>query len=219
MRRFLTALVLASAIAGCGSWINETRTGILAANGALNSYDDVATEVWKDAPTNPKAKEHLGVSLCATYLAQEGLVDSWAVTTTVDSIQKKKTDVGAYLKNTLAVLDSLMNYLEVANVPIPPPVKAAALYIEKMYPDYRPPEQEPLATCQDVLAEHVPSSFPWAAVISSGSELALFLIQIIQDQIAGKEVSPDALEIYLRVPLKQETLYESAIADTEEGPP
>jgi len=202
-------LLVCFLLPGCASWINGTRTGIEAANAALNGYDDVAVEVWKKAPTDPKAKEHLGVSLCASYLIQDSLVDAWAVATMIDEGQRKKTDLGLYLANTITILDSLMNYLDAANVPIPVPLKAASDYLEAMYPGYRPPESEPLATCQAVLAEHIPSAFPWATVISSGSELALFMIQIIRDQIDKKDVSSEALETYLRVPFKQEILYES----------
>lgn len=211
MRNVLIALA-AVVLMGCATWASNTRTGLLMANAGLNGYDDVAAEVFKKAATNTDAKEHLGVSLCATLLTQQGIVDSWAVVTMVDEGQRKKSDLGVYAKQAVTVLTSLKNYLEAANITIPSGLLAALTYMQAMSPGLLPQEGDPLAECGDILAEKYPSAgLPWGTIITSGTEMALFLAEIIKDAIGKKEVSKDALEQYLRTMLKQEVVYEGAL--------
>ena len=217
----LTAL-MTFILGGCGSWLNDTRTGILAANASMNAYDDIAVEVWSDAPTNPEAKKQLGTSLCATLIVQDSLIQAWAVTTAVDKGIQKEGDITPYLSTAITILDSLEDYLEMGGVPIPEAVKAAIAYIEVMNPGgVLAPSAEPLEQCSDLLAEKFPSaglsSVPWETIVSSGAELALFLMQIIKDNIEGNDIPENALETYIRSVLKQSTLYERAIADTGDG--
>ena len=210
--RHATAILLCLSLAGCASWISETRTTFLMTNAGLNGYDDVSAEVFKDAPTNPEAKEHLGVSLCATLLTQQGIVDAWAVVTMIDEGQRKKSDLGVYAQQIVTVLSSLKNYLEAGNVAIPSGLLVAMQYMQSMAPGLLPLEGDPLAECGDILAEKYPSAgLPWATIISSSAEVALFLAEVIKNAIEKKEVSKDALEQYLRLTLKQEVVYEGAL--------
>jgi hypothetical protein len=211
--------VMTILLSGCGSWLNDTRTGLLAANASINSYDDIAVEVWHDAASNPEAKKQLGISLCTTLIVQDNLIQAWAVTTAVDKGLQKEGDITPYLSTAITVLDSLEDYLEMGGVPIPEVVKVAIAYLESINPGgVLAPDAEPLEQCSNILAEKFPSaglsSVPWETIISSGAELALFLMQIIQDSIQDKDVPEDALETYIRAILKQSTLYERSMTDT-----
>ena len=205
-------------LSGCGSWLNDTRTGILAANASLNSYDDIAVEVWKDAPTNPEAKADLGISLCASLIVQDSMIQAWAVTTAVDKGLQKEGDITPYLSTAITVLDSLEDYLEMGGVPIPQAVKAAIMYLESINPGgVLAPDEEPLEQCTAILQDNFPmagiGSIPWETIVSTGAELALFLMQIIKDNIEGNDVPENALETYIRSVLKQATLYEHSMGD------
>jgi hypothetical protein len=213
----LTAL-MTFLLSGCGSWLNDTRTGILAANASLNSYDDIAVEVWADAAENPQAKADLGISLCACVITQDALIQAWAVTTAVDKGLQKEGEITPYLSTAIGVLDSLEDYLEMGGVPIPQAIKAAIAYLEALNPGgVLAPDAEPLEQCTAVLEERFPmaglGNVPWETIVSTGAELALFLMQIIKDNIEGHDVPEGALEVYVRQVLKQAALYEHALGD------
>jgi len=207
-------------LGGCGSWLNDTRTGLLAANASLNAYDDIAVEVWADAPTNPEAKADLGISLCACLITQDSLIQAWSVTTAVDKGIQKEGDITPYLSTAIGVLDSLEDYLEMGGVPIPQAIKAAIAYLEGMNPGgVLAPDAEPLEQCTAILEEKFPmagiGNVPWETIVSSGAELALFLMQIIKDNIEGNDIPEGALETYIRSVLKQASLYEHSQGDPE----
>lgn len=215
MKKLIT-IALCMALMGCGSWLNDTRTGLLAANASVNAYDDIAVELWKDAPTSPASKEQLGTSLCVTLIVQDSIIQSWAVTTAVDHGLQKEGDITPYLSTAITVLDSLEDYLEMGGVPIPGAIKAAIAYLESINPGgVLAPDAEPLEQCTALLAERFPSaglsSVPWDTIISAGAEFALFLMQIIQDNIQGTDIPEGALDTYIRDILKQAALYERAL--------
>lgn len=218
----IVVMILALLLTGCGSWLNDTRTGLEAANGALNGYDDVAVVMWQDAPTNAEARADLGISTCASLIVQDSVIQAWSITTAVDKGLAKETDITPYIGAAITVLDSLEDYLEMAGVPIPSAVKVGISALEGINPGgYIPPDEDPLEQCTAVLQEHFPSaglsSIPWDTIITVGAEFALFMADIIQRNLAGEDVPEDALETYLRHPLKQAVLYERAIADAGDG--
>ena len=210
-------LVLAAALAafGCAGWINQTRAGLKVTNTALNVYDDVAVEVWKDAPTKPEQAKQLGVSLCATLITQDAVIQAWEITTAVDAGVAKKKDVTPYIIAAITTLDSLEDYLEMGHVNIPPAIKMAISYLEQMNPGgVIPPGEDPLEQCTDYLAERFPSAgIPWGAIITGGSELALLILDLIRSK---EDIPHDALEDALRNPLKQAVLYEQTLGDDGE---
>lgn len=213
---FILVLLLTLLLTGCGSWLNDTRAGILTANQALNSYDDVAVEVWKDAPTDEMSKQELGVSLCACYIVQDSLMEGWAIATMVDAGLKKKKDFNLWVGNLLTVLDSLENHLEMSSLKIPPQLSMLITYAESLNPKaMMDPSKEPLAECSKILPEaphKAAGAFPYEVVIGEGAEFALYLLNIIMDRLADKEISEDALEQVLREVFKQETLYLETIS-------
>jgi len=217
---FWILLALTIWLCGCGAWLNDTRTGLLAANAGLNSYDDIAVELWADAQTNPQAKEQLGTSLCASLLTQDALIQAWDVTTAVDAGLAKKTEITPYIAAAITVLDSLEDYLEMGGVPIPETIKAALSYLERMNPGGAlAPDAEPLEQCADLLAERYPSAgigaVPWATIITTGADLALYLLDLVQSNLAGEDVPITALETYIRDVLKQSVLYEQSLGAVE----
>jgi hypothetical protein len=214
----ITTVLVFTCITSCGTWINDTRTGLLAANAGLNTYDDIAVGFWTDAPTNQNKREDLGISTCASLIVQDQLILAWEVTSAVDKGVKKKKDITQYIGTAITVLDSLEDYLEMKGYPLPAELKAIWMQLEYLNPKGATftPVDDPLEQCADVLGENTPiagMSVPWDVIIQSGSELALFLMQIITDSIKGMDVDDDALDTYIRHPLKQLMLYEQAGAE------
>jgi len=207
-------LLLVSCIAGCGTWLNDTRAGLLSANAALNSYDDVAVEVWEDAPTNPESQEQLGTSLCASYIVQDSLIEGWAIATMVDDGIKKKRDFTQWAGNTLTVLDALEDFLEMSGVKIPHQLGLAIAYIEAMNPKgVLPPDSEPFEGCADILAGKHPmaGNVPTEALIGAAADLGVFILNIVLDRLADKSIPEDALEETIRDVFKQAVLYEQGL--------
>lgn len=222
LSRWLVPIVLLAVIAllsfllgGCGSWLNDTRAGILTANQALNSYDDIAVEIWKDAPTNPDSKQELGVSLCACYIVQDALIEGWTIATMVDDGLKKKRDFTDWVGNILTVLDALENHIEMSGVEIPHQLDILITYVESMNPrGVLDPSAEPLAQCSSILPEashKAAGAFPYEAAISETAELALYLLNIIMDRLADEQIPEDALEQVVRQVFRQELLYLRAL--------
>lgn len=206
MHRLITTTILCLALAGCGTWLNDTRKGLMAGNAAVNAYDDVAVEVWKDAPTNPEKHKQLGVSLCASLIAQDALIEAWAITTLVDKGIAKESDITPYISNAVVVLDSLEDYLEMAGVNLPVALRVAISALESLVPPVAmPPDAEPLEQCEQVLDERFPSAgVPWGIIVGAGAELVLMVMTFIREQ----NIPDDMLEQYLRVHLKQGVLWE-----------
>ena len=218
---FAVALLLTFLLSGCGSWLNNTRTTLLATNAGLNAYDDVAVELWRDAPTNQKAKKDLGISACACVMVQDQIIQAWAVTTAVDHGLKKKDDVTPYISAAIGILDSLEDYLEMSGYPLPTELKAVWAQLEAINPGgVLAPDSEPLEVCIDVLSEKVPiagMSVPWEAILRSAGNMAMFLYEVITNSLEGRDVPEEALETYIRDPHKQLILYDAAMGD--EGSP
>lgn len=214
--RGITGIILIIGITGCGSWLNNTRAGILTANQALNSYDDLAVEIWKDAKEDEESKAELGVSLCASYIVQDALIEGWTIATMVDDGIKKKKDFTQWVGNILTVLDALENHIEMSGVKIPPQLAMLIAYVENLNPKaLMDPSKEPLAECAQILpqaAHKAAGAFPYSPLIEATGQLALYLLNIIMDRMADKEIPEDALEQVLREVFKQETLYIEAIS-------
>jgi hypothetical protein len=146
------------------------------------------------------------VSLCATVITQDALVEAWAITTLVAKDIAKESDITPYVSNAVVILDALEDYLEIAGVNLPPAIKVAIATLEALVPPVAiPPGEEPLEQCKQVLDERFPSAaVPWGVIVSAGAEFVLMVMEFIKEQ----DIPDGMLEQYLRVHLKQGVLYE-----------
>lgn len=143
-------------LAACGGWASNARASLLTANEAVNAYDDVAAELWKDAPTNDTSFERLERSMCFTYLIQDAIIEGWAIVSMVDHGIKKETDFGYWAAETAVVLDQLEDQLTAWEIDLPEPLMKAFLVIESLaggvsLPDTEPPDA---FTCKAVIDMH-----------------------------------------------------------------
>lgn len=218
---FVLLLLLTFLLSGCAGWINTTRTGLLSTNAGLNAYDDVAVEVWKDASGDSKQTEQLGMSTCVSVIVQDNIIQAWSITTAVDNGIKKKSDITPYISASINMIDALEDYLEMGDVALPVPLKVVVSELEKLNPgSVIDPGSDPLEVCTGILNERVPiagPSIPWETIISSGAELGLFILRLVQDYQEGRDIPATALDDYIRDPLKQLILYEHAMADAGGG--
>jgi hypothetical protein len=215
---FAILTLLTFFLTGCGGWLQTTRTTLLATNAGLNSYDDVAVELWKDAPTNPKAKKDLGTSLCVTVITQDAVIQAWEITIAVAHGQAKEDDITPYIGAAITALDSLEDYLAMGGVPIPVIIKAAITQLELLNPGgVLPPDAEPLEQCAAILEERFPMAgyggVPWDTILTSGVDLTLFMINLIRDVKEDRKIPDGALEDHIRDVLKQAVLYEKTMGD------
>jgi len=167
MKKLLTVLVLAVLLPACGGWYNNTKAGLVAANDAVNVYDDVATEVWgekaqESTPEGTKAFDSLEKSLCFTYLIQDALVIGWGTAVMVNAGIKKETDFTFWVGSALTLLDHFENVFKLwSGNEIPGMIKTAigALsgIIESFNPGgVMPPGVEPIdgLDCKAVITGH-----------------------------------------------------------------
>lgn len=151
------AAVLAAVVAaGCGSWLNKTRAGLITANQGLNAYDDVAAELWSDAATNDESFRNLERSLCLSLMIQDTIIEGWAITSMVDYGIKEKADFTIWAGQAVVVLDHLQDFLYELQVPIPEPIAKVATLIEAFAGGFAMPDVEPPTDleCKAVLSMH-----------------------------------------------------------------
>ena len=211
-------LLAAILFSGCGGWLNDTRAGILSANAALNTYDDVAIEIWDNSPSHQESREQLGVSLCATYIIQDALIEAWTIASAVDAGIEKKKDFNEWIGYIITILDALEDHLEMAGVEMPHQLSILITYLESMNPKgILPFTSEPLAECHDLLSERHPmaAGSTLAVMLRAAAELGIFIVNLLADRVADKDIPEEALAESIRPMLHQAVLYDM-VDETED---